>query len=171
AAWVPAAIDAAAATAEGAAAITARAVFVLPSFTGRDALLQASTAMDEPWMHDVLRAIVASGMAVEARARTAGGERVPIFFLSSVDPVEVASALRAAIPALSAPINELETEILPAAMLRSLERPAAQAVPESRPIAWAGRWFWIAALLLIAVETFVRRRTRDPYAAEHAHAA
>jgi hypothetical protein len=70
----------------------------------------------------------------------------------------IAAAGRAAIPALSTlPVEELEPQVMDAAALRALERDAAPDAAMDQRGQWAGRWFWIAALLLLGAESWLRR--------------
>jgi len=71
------------------------------------------------------------------------------------------SALRAS--ANEPPATELTTDTVPAEELRTWERPPAAASPSgSQPIGDRSdsRWWWTAVIVLLAVETWLRRRQR-----------
>jgi hypothetical protein len=166
---------AAARTARGWTGRIRPAMFVLPDAPGRAALHTASTPIDEPWMFDVWKAIGDSAIVSEVRAVTRGDARVPVFFLDSRDAAAIAGAIADALPVLAGgvPLPELEPARMSDGELRAMERPAGASGPGTRAAAWAGRWFWLAALLLLAVETLVRRgrETNRELAEERAHAA
>lgn len=133
------------------------ATFVLRNAPNRAALLASSTPPNEPWMFDVIAAI-APGRVEAIRA---AGDRA-LVFLATDDPAIAADAIREALPALVAgpAIGELEPATMTDAERRALEREAAPAAPDAAPRAWAGRWLWIAALMLLAVESLMRRSRR-----------
>ena len=142
--------------------------FVLSDAPRRAALLAESGAATEPWMFDLMSAI--DGARVEAvRARDGRA----LVFLASSDPAAAADAIRQALPAASAgvPMNEREPQTLDDASLRGLERAPAPAAPSRTPSSWAGRWFWLAALLLLGVEAVIRRSRTGAEIAEVARAA
>lgn len=167
AATASAVIDAAAATADASVGPMRAARFVMPDSPNRQALLAASSPADEPWMFELF---IAAGPGADTLR--VEGDRITVF-LKTRDLSEVAETVRRALPHLAtgAPVAELERLTLTDAELRALEREPAPGAPETEPASWAGRWFWLAVLLLLAAET-VLRRTRPGAAAEvHAHAA
>ena len=147
-------IGAGSATADASAKPSRAVTFVMPGSPDRAALAAASAPANEPWMLDMF---VAAGPAVET-VRVAG-DRV-LVFLAARDLADVADAVRRALPHLSndAAVEELEPVTLTDDELRALEREPAPAVPLARPTEWAGRWFWIGVLALLALEALIRRR-------------
>jgi hypothetical protein len=158
--------EAARSTAAAHGATLRPATFVLSDAPNRDSLADESQPANAPWMFDVIASIT------PGRARTVkqiGGRA--IVFLATSDPAVAADAIREAIPALSAgpPPSEFEPATLSDDELRRLERPAAPGATPRRPDRWAGRWLWIAALLLLGVEQMMRRGSER--GEELAHAA
>lgn len=156
AAMAAAILDAAQATAAARPAPSRAATFVLPGAPGRAMLLRESSP-PEPWMVDAF-ASISHGRAETVRALSGAA----IVFLATADPAEAADAIREALPALAAstPLPEFEPAALSAEELRLMERAPAPRAPDASAGVWVGRWFWIAALLLLALETLVRRSRR-----------
>lgn len=130
------------------------ATFVLSDAPNRSALADESEPANAPWMYDVMAAI-APGRAqtikqIDGRA---------IVFLATADPAAAADAIREALPALASgpALSEREPMALSDDELRRLEREPRAAAPVRQPETWAGRWFWLAALALLALEQFLRR--------------
>ena len=171
AALVDAIRGAAAATAEAHAGVGRRMLLVLPSAPGLQPLRASAGALDTPWMFDLLRAIDDGGLVASAGIVTREGTAIPAFFLTDGEPARVAAAARRAIPVLAdTPIAERETAMMTAGELRALVRQPAPAAPSAHPSRPIGRWLWLAALVLLALETILRRRR--PHADEVlAHAA
>ncbi|MEX2270272.1 MAG: BatA domain-containing protein [Vicinamibacterales bacterium] len=165
---IAAAIKAAAlATAPAATGQLRPVTFVMPASPQRATLLASSSPANEPWMFALFAAMdarrVESVRVVDGRATV---------FLESDDPATAAAAIGEAIPALALgpPVQELEPMMIPDEELRRLERAPQPPSVAERPSVWMGRWFWITALLLLAVEGLMRR-TRAPASEAHAHAA
>ena len=133
--------------------------FVLRDAPERTALIQNGAPPDERWMFEVL-ASMRPGRATAIRKR----EGRLLVFLETTDAAEAADAIRESIPALStAPRpTELEPSVLSDDELRSFERPATPSNMPALSGHWVGRWFWLAALLLLGVESLVRRTARIP---------
>ncbi len=171
AAMVDAILGAAAATADAHDGVTRRMLLVLPSAAGLQPLRAAAGALDTPWMFDLLRTIDDDGLVASAGIVSREGAAMPAFFLTDDEPARVAAAARRAIPVLAdTPIAERETAIMTAGELRALERQPAPAAPSAHPSRPIGRWLWIAALVLLALETILRRR-RSHTGEALAHAA
>jgi len=148
---------------------------VFPTASGRDALLKNHAPLSRSWMGDVFAAVATDPLVGAAAARLG---RTPLDVLSaSGDPAQpdrlvvfvdasahslVASAtisavLRSASPEV--PASELVTTNYSPAELRQLERPPSP--PGSSSVSSEAsdpRWAWLAAGVLLLVETFVRRR-------------
>jgi hypothetical protein len=90
-----------------------------------------------------------------------------LLLLPSVDASSLTSAalIAATTRALSsaAPVTEMEPTTVPDDVLRSWQRePDASATSQvSTDGASDGRWLWIVALVLLAVETWLRRARRE----------
>lgn len=143
------------------------ATFVAADSPRRQAWIAQSRPPRDPWMFDVLAAMT------PGRAETiAEADGRAIIFLAPGDAAATADAIREAVPALAAgpAPGELEPLVLADAELRSMERTATPVPPAEAPASWAGRWFWLAALVLLGVEGWIRRSRREA-AEELAHAA
>lgn len=167
AATAAAIIDAGIATAEPRVGTLRPATFVMPDSPRRQAWIDRARAPGASWMFDVLAAIT------PGRAETiAEADGRAIIFLAPGDAAATADAIREAVPALAtgpAP-GELEPLVIDGAELRAMERTATPVPPADAPASWAGRWFWLAALVLLGVEGWLRR-SRRAAAQELAHAA
>lgn len=157
AATAAAILEAARATAAAHQAPTRAATFVLPGSPRRAALLAGSSSSPEPWMVDAFAAIT-RGRAETVRALNGAA----VFFLATDDPAEAADAIGKTLPALGAgtPLPEFDPSMLTGDELRGMERTAGPGAAGESAGAWAGRWFWIAALLLLGLETIIRRSRR-----------
>lgn len=150
-------VDAASATASAHPGVSRPALFVLPGSPRHNDLVASSHSPIEPWMFDLFASIT-RGRAATVRVI----DGVPTVFLATDDPAEAADAIREALPALAAttPLQEFEPAVLTDDELRGMERAAAPGAPAESAGVWAGRWFWIGALLLLGVESLVRRSRR-----------
>jgi len=117
-------------------------------------------------------------VAVAAHAGVQGSDR--LLLISMAEPGSLASAalIAAALRAVSPapPAGELEPAVLSDTVLRGWQRTAAAVVPRGgdAPDRSDGRWLWLLALALLALETWMRRRSRvsrdAPAAQDPAHA-
>ena len=147
-------VAAARATAASYAGAIRPVTFVLPDAPRRDAIAEQAVPAGEPWMFDVMHAMSPG----HARTVMTLSGRV-LVFLATTEPAATVNAMREAIPQLvvAPPVAELEPAVTDDAGLRALERQASPAGGDSTPAVWIGRWFWIAALLLLGIEALMRR--------------
>ena len=109
----------------------------------------------------------ASGMPAVVAVQGQVDGRDHLILLPSVDASSLTSAalIAATTRALSiaAPVTEMEPTTVPDDVLRSWQRePDASATSQvSTDGASDGRWLWIVALVLLAVETWLRRARRE----------
>ena len=162
---------------------------VFPGHEGRDAILKSSQPIDEPWMFDVLNAVVSDPIVLAALAvdgqdasavvtavRQADGDRLRLVIAPAVPVHSVAAA--AVIAAITrtasaeVPRDEADPSVRSADELRAWQRDAPPA-SESTPVtddAPKHRYLWIVVLALLGVEQLVRRARRLPET-EHVRAA
>jgi len=120
-------------------------------------------------------------------ARTAAGRPVALAAHGSVDGVDrlllfsradagslasaalIAATMRAS--TVEPVVGELEPSTIPEQTLESWRRPAAsgRASMSTGDDASDGRWFWMLALVLLGIETWMRRARREARAPEMAH--
>lgn len=117
----------------------------------------------------------AGSPVVEAASAPAPSGRELRLFVSSTDPLLLAALIAGAAHAEAdqTAVRRLEPITVTTDELRRWERPLpSTGVPASTPNAgaWLGRWFWIAALALLGLETWMRRSAATPAAAEVTHA-
>jgi hypothetical protein len=158
---------------------------VFPGSADRARLLRETTAIAEPWMFDAIARLrradsIASRFDDIARAefRAAGRGRLMIFSSSAPEHVASAALIAGVLRALSpaAPPHEIDPTVAPDDTLRGWERAPAvvsDPLPGDRRTDSDGRWFWGLALVLLAVEAWMRRRTpRDAVESpsRHTHA-
>ena len=150
-------LAAASATADARRGALRPALFVLPDSPRIDALRRAATAALDPWAYGLVANVHGTSSIQDVRADST---RV-IVFLGTSDPAQAADAIRQALPALgTGPVlAELEPAVASSNELRSLERETTAAAVKT-PSTWIGRWFWLAALALLALETVMRRERR-----------
>jgi hypothetical protein len=134
-----------------------------PQYEQYAQLLRAAELPNQPWMGEVAAQLrMEPNLARVARAQIGGRERLLLF--TNRDPTGVASAailLRAIRSAsVTAPLAEAELQTIPEPVLEAWRRPAA--VRTRRQIDGDGqsdgRWFWLLVLVLLGVETWLRRR-------------
>lgn len=106
-----------------------------------------------------------------ADASVAGRERLALFVRADAGSVTSAALLAAVARATApgTPVGELEPGIIPDAALRGFYREASEATSTASaddPGSSDGRWLWALALLLLGVETWMRRGGREVKAAE-----
>jgi hypothetical protein len=145
-------------------ATLAAAAAELPAISGDSANAQPivtspNLAMSAPF---TLVGRTPSGRAVARVARGVVDGRERLLFFSLVDARSLVSAalagaiLRAQTTAV--PVTELEPGRVPDEVLREWERSPSSIAPDGTRITVTdARWFWIVALLLLALETWVRR--------------
>jgi hypothetical protein len=158
-----------------------RVALVFPGYADRRALDASIRPTDAPWMVDLLAAIEENGMRV-TRSGVAGiGGRSRLVLVTdaapgSLDAVRMAALARRA-TSIAPAARESEPESIPDATLAAWQRPSADVRSQVRPRDREGpsdaRWLWIAALALLLIEQFFRRRRRESTAieAEQARAA
>lgn len=161
---------------------------VLVAFAGADEQAGQTQAVRTPWMARAARSLRESDLlaavdvpvAVEERGGTLV-VRAPIAASSAAAPAVIRAVLLAVRPAAIAD-RTLETVTIPDAQLSKWRRDAAPVAPDvTKDFARGGgaadgetasRWFWALALLLIGIETVMRRRPRRVIVREaHADAA
>src|SRR5690606_6492764 len=145
---------------------SARAVvIVFPGHAQRSQLEQSSRPPNAPWMADALAA--AWDVAPVAHAGVAdvdGRERLLLFTDVAPGSVEAAALTLAVANAVAArtPASERDSAVLPDAELDKWRRvPGAVTAPQDETEGFDGRWFWLLALALLALETVLRRSRRD----------
>jgi hypothetical protein len=144
---------------------------VFPNFEGRSALLGEGRDPDRPWMFDVMRAASAP-LAKSGRVRD--HDRLLLFAPGAPGTVESAAMTANVLRALAGSIALAEQAgpVVGDDTLRSWERPAtAGSVPPGAhaPESSRGRWLWVAALGLLAIEWRMRRGAADPAPAQVTH--
>jgi hypothetical protein len=176
-------------------------IVVYPGFDRRAELWRTSTTLRTPWMLDIVARLRADSLlASTARngapvvelddtsgivvARTAtgrsmvvarqGGDALRLFSFADAGSA-TSAALHAALGGVRStapPLSELDPTTLPDSVLAAWQRPAAPAQTVSDG-ASDGRWLWVLALLLLGVETWLRRGrpAAKPMAIEHDRAA
>lgn len=141
---------------------------VFPSFAGRTTLRDRATPLTQPWMFDVVATATRefarmglAGAAPDIDARTADG-RLLIFATEPPATFTSAALVLALTRALSPmpPAAEMDPVVIADAELRGWERLPAPALASSADAIGASdaRWLWAAVLVLLAIETWVRRR-------------
>ena len=101
-------------------------------------------------------------LVVATRGTVAGRDRLLLFFQGDAGSLASAALIAAAVEATATtpPATELDPTAIPDATLSAWRRPAARATLQEAGgdgSASDGRWFWIVALLLLALETWMRR--------------
>jgi hypothetical protein len=170
-----------------AAAHGRRAVVLLPAAEDRAAVLAAARPLDEPWMADAFVAIrgdaalrAAADRVVPGGGRDeAAGDLQPmtdatgallLVVPDGADGLVIATLVAAAARALAGPprVRELESAVLPDSVLTQWQRPAVADAAGADAGGSDGRWLWLLALVLLGVETLLRRRTARIGAAQPA---
>jgi hypothetical protein len=168
---------------------------VFPSYAQRDGLTRRVAPLDQTWMTDLVARVRSDSLMIEAArnatvatsvdslglvvARNAAGRPVVtaakghidshlVFFTATEPRSLTAVGLIAAIDrarSIANPLTELEPTTIPDQMLAAWRREAvdSKSAPESTDS--DGRWLWILVLVLIGVETWMRR-TRPPKTAD-----
>jgi hypothetical protein len=140
---------------------------VFPGFAGDAALRAQARPIDAPWMFDVSAAVTAAvndavpeAAGIDARADNG---RLLLFSPAAADTVVsaviVVSTLRAA--AALTPAGDLTGAARSRSELQSWQREPAAVTADGAPRAATdisdGRWFWLLALALLAIEHLMRR--------------
>ena len=132
---------------------------------GAAATVVPTIAADSSGKFVVARGESGKPIAVAAQAPVDGRERLVLLPLvdagSLTSAALIAAAARAVSPAI--PPGELDPTTLPDDVIRAWQRePDANAVPRGNTDgASDGRWFWLIALALLGVETWLRRERRE----------
>ena len=151
---------------------------IVVRFAGGEALPPAGKQTPSTWSTRaairVLRYADATGAPIQASVADDGALLVDVD--ASPGSLTAAEALKAVLDARSDPRSLAEQEIarIPAAKLQTWGRPPAAADTSAwqRSDESDGRWLWLAALALLAIETLIRRgRTSSTSVREEAHAA
>ena len=185
----------AAALATGAPAAIRRdwpAAVMFPSFADREAWLRSAKAPTQTWMFAVAVRVTEDALvkaALERNEQNAAqviqvlsgpvdGRESLVIVLNQKPHTVLAAATIGALLRAAADVPspaELDATVRPAAELRALEREPAPTAGSGRPATGNdsdGRWFWAAALLLLVVETVLRRSRRQARAeVQHARVA
>ncbi len=165
-------IDAAAAAMEAALTMAApprdgahQVAIVYSAHASREQLLRDARTPNAPWMGDLALAL-GGDPTIErvARGTVDGRERLLVF--TTAEPGSLASAglIVSVLAALSPnlPASELEPESLPADLLKRWERAPSTVIDTNQGDDTSdGRWLWLLALLLIAIESWMRRSARS----------
>ena len=145
----------------GAAAHVHELAVVFPSYPARAALLRDAREPNAAWMGAVASRLSADSSIERIAAGNVAG-RAQLLIFTSAQPGTLASVLLLAdlVQAAAEPMSRQEYE--PTAISRdSLAQwqraPGNAALPRNRDSS-DGRWFWLLALLLIAVESWLRRK-------------
>jgi hypothetical protein len=132
-------------------------------------MMRDAKPLDEPWMASTLVAIegdsllAAVGSSMTAASGSIDGRRALLLFVSdSASPYVAAAtavaALRASAPA--PPASEVDPALISDATLKAWERQPAPPPPSRLRGLFDesdGRWLWIAVLLLLGAEWWLRR--------------
>jgi hypothetical protein len=143
---------------------TRRIAVVYENYDGRAQLVKDARPIQTPWMGDVAAALEHDGIWRMATGTIHSREHMLLF--TNTPPGSLASAelMLAILQALppAAPGTELEPQTVPIELLQRWQRPTARAVDVLNQDDGAsdGRWLWLLALLLLVVETAVRRSKR-----------
>lgn len=124
--------------------------------------------VDRPWMGDLVARLPADSLLHRAaRASIDGSEQLLLFTPAEPGTLAGARFVSAVLDAYdTAPSGaEREPEVLADTTLARWSREASDAKRAALPDVSDGRWFWLLALLLIGVESWLRRKQ------PHAHAA
>jgi hypothetical protein len=150
---------------------------VYPGYEQREHMLREARPLNRPWMGDVVtRLRDQTSLERAARGNVAGRERLLLFTNDAPGSIESASLILSALQAqeAGAPASENEPANLDDRTLMELQRtPATVVAPrdlENEGIS-DGRWLWLGVLLLLALETWLRRGKRERQGIPETHAA
>jgi hypothetical protein len=153
----------------GSADTVRRIAIVLPGAPDRAQMMRDAKPLDAPWMASMLVAVesdsllAAVGPAVRAASGAIDGRPGLLLFVSdSATPYAAAATAVAAVraSALVSPANEADPDFIPDALLRSWERQPTPPPPSRLRGLFDesdGRWLWVAVLLLLGAEWWLRR--------------
>ena len=152
---------------------------VFPDFDRRGALLAAARPPDQPWMFDVITRVLGGDQAHLYREgltwSAAASSTSELQFFASVAAGSLGSAALISAAARAASDDpepaELSATPIADATLRAWERPASDVTspPGGDPDRFDGRWMWGLALVLLALEAWMRRTPRSPMPVEMSH--
>ena len=137
---------------------------VYPQFAQRTELMRSSSAIHTRWATDLVARLGSDSMLITRQDSSEGRDRLLLF--SSADAGSLTSAaLIAAVTqarSMASPLAELEPSLLSDETLTSWQRAPAADAParnngNANPGTSDGRWFWVLALALLALETWMRR--------------
>jgi hypothetical protein len=151
-----------------------RVAIVLPRFERRAELLEAAKPLDSLWMFNVVSRVAGDPALGEfAHGIVEGHDRLLLFSSADAATPALASLVAAVRRAVSVapPVTELEPAVFGDSVLQAWERTAPSAGARSFGDASTGmsdaRWGWMAVLLLLLLESWMRRADRvAPPAAE-----
>jgi hypothetical protein len=133
-----------------------RAIAVV--FEGGDAAAQGARDLSppsQPWMRDALARVP------EARGGEHDGELIARVAIPATDPRAVSIVSRLVRASYADSFEDFEPRRMSPATLTAWSRPPGGSPPDVRPADEGDRrWFWGAALLLLGVEQWLRRRAR-----------
>lgn len=142
---------------------TRRIAVVFPNHSQRAELLRTVQPPDAPWQGDLLMRLAHDTTVLHTGHTAIEGNNTLVLFTSSIPGTLPAAQLVTTIlraTAQPAP-EEFEPEVLADDVLKSWEREPAQgaAIPDD---ASQGRWLWLLVLLLLGIESWLRRRGHAP---------
>jgi hypothetical protein len=159
-----AALDAALTMAPAPSDSARRIAIVYQTYDRYSQMLRAAQPLTARWMGDVATAL--AGQATINAVGTGNidnSERLLLFTSAGAASLESAQLLVAVLQALSpaAPASELEPQSLSQDLLRQWQREPPTVVdhPMRDDDVSDGRWLWVVALLLLGVESLMRRAT------------
>lgn len=149
---------------------TARHATLVFAHASDRASLATAPPISQPWMFDVMQPLIADPQLHTQVVGASSGSELIILVDAEPDSGDAAAIASSVLASLVQPLAwaEFEPATIAPEQLRQWERaPSAtlsKNVGESQ-----GRWFWLVALLLLGVETWMRRRV-TPTSAEETHA-
>lgn len=148
-----------------------RATMVFRTAADFAALKASATPIDQQWMYGAVRPLLQDpALRTHITASASGGELM-VLVDDDPDGIVAASATSAVLNALLQPIDwaEFEPEAIPAVTLRGWERAPSDA-PGAESGEPQGRWLWVLVLMLMALETWMRRQRMTAASEEEVHA-
>jgi hypothetical protein len=126
----------------------------------------AVDGINVPWMADAA-AVVWRDMVLRSPARVglqmlADGTHLVVRADSGIADSVLAALVRSVLESIAPPLDQRREEVLTItnAQLNSWSRePGPPDIPGAQQRPWDGRWFWLVALVLLALEAVVRRRS------------
>jgi hypothetical protein len=132
---------------------------VFPRAAERAAIVNALIPVNEPWMFRAVEPLLRDPrLAAHVRVGAASSGLVVLCDAEpgALDAAEVVATLSAGLGEIN-PRVESETRVISDEQLRRWERPAERAAV-TRAGEPQGRWLWVGVLVLLAIETGMRRR-------------